>query len=60
MKRCIVFDTSNVKIGKNLAVNRIKLVNGRVMYDWLNLSYESYKLKCKTIFSDPDMCQLDV
>ena len=45
-----VVDTSKLKIGKNLAVNRIKTVNGKIMYAWLNLTYESFKIKCKTIF----------
>ena len=45
-----VVDTSRLKIGKNLAVNRIKIVNGKIMYAWLNLTYETFKLKCKAIF----------
>ena len=45
-----VVDTSKLKIGKNLTVNRIRIVNGNIMYDWLNLSFETYQLKCKSIF----------
>jgi hypothetical protein len=45
-----VVDTSKLKIGKNLVVNRIKLINGKIMYAWLNLTYESYKIKCKAVF----------
>ena len=45
-----VVDTSKLKIGKNLVVNRTKIVNGKIMYAWLNLTYESYKIKCKAIF----------
>ena len=45
-----IINMSKLKIGKNLAVNRIKLINGKIMYNWLNLSYEKYKLKCKALF----------
>ena len=29
---------SNLKDGKNLAVNRLKVINGLIKYDWLYLS----------------------
>ena len=45
-----VWDTSRIKIGKNLAINRLKLINGKICYDWLNLSFKSYKVKCKSLF----------
>ena len=45
-----VWDNSRIKIGKNIVVNRLKLINGKIYYDWLNLSFESYKVKCKALF----------
>ena len=45
-----VFDTSNVKIGKNLTVNRLKLINGLIEYKWLNMKPDTYKIKCKSQF----------
>ena len=42
-----VVDTSKLKIGKNDAVNRLKIINGKIKYEWLNLSWNSYKIKCK-------------
>ena len=46
----IITDTSMNRIGKNLMINRLNLINGKIKYDWLNLSFESYKLKCKETF----------
>ena len=45
-----VVDTSKLKIGKNDAVNRLKIINGKIKYEWLNLSWNSYKIKCKQEF----------
>ena len=45
-----VFDTLKTKIGKNIVINRLKLINGKIEYEWLNLSWQSYKAKCKSIF----------
>ena len=45
-----VSDTSNLKIGKNLAVNRLQFINGQIMYDWLNLSFGTFKVHCKKEF----------
>ena len=45
-----LIDTSNLKIGKNIAVNRLMVINGLIEYDWLNLSINAYKIKCKTKF----------
>ena len=38
-----VVDASRLKIGKNLIVNIFKMPNN----DLMNVSYKSYKLKCK-------------
>ena len=48
---CVMFyDTSKLKIGKNITVNRLKLIHGLVDYEWLNFNIETYKIKCKSKF----------
>ena len=37
-----IFDKSTHKIGKN----KINMLNGRIRYDWMNLTKEAFKLKC--------------
>ena len=46
----MITDTSMNRIGKNLMINRLNVINDKIKYDWLNLSFESYKLKCKENF----------
>ena len=46
----MIYDTSKIKIGKNSPTNRLKIINGLIKYDWLNLSLNSYKIKCKQLF----------
>ena len=43
-------DLSKYKIGTNVLSNRYKILNGKISFDMLNKSYESYKIECKTIF----------
>ena len=43
-------DKSLNKVGKNLTMNRMNIINDGVEYDWLNLSKESFKLKCKQLY----------
>ena len=38
------------KIGSNLLHNRFTVLNGKIELDWLNLSFNSFKLKCNTLF----------
>jgi hypothetical protein len=45
-----IVDTSRIKIGKNIAINRLKIINGKIPYDWLNLSWDTFKVKCKKLF----------
>ena len=40
-------DTRSYKIGKNILSNRFVILNGKINLDWLNLPFESYKIKCK-------------
>ena len=44
------FDTKNYKIGSNILSNRFIILNGKIKYDWLNLPFNSFKLKCKELF----------
>ena len=41
----LFFETNRYKIGNNLLANRLKVINGVVSYDMLNLSYEQLKIK---------------
>ena len=45
-----IVGNSNTKVGKNLLVNRLVLINDKIKFDWLNLSLDGFKLKCKNIF----------
>ena len=40
----------NFGVGKNILLNRFTHLNNLIEKDWLNLSFDSYKVKCKTIF----------
>ena len=44
------FTSSNYKVGKNLMVNRFRQLNNKIDYNWLNESFNSYKIKCKKLF----------
>ena len=46
----MVFQTNNLKVGKNLPVTRLKLINGLIKYDWLSLSINLFKVVCKREF----------
>ena len=46
----MIFDNSNLKVSKNLPTNRLKIINGLINFDWLNLSMNTYKIKCKHMF----------
>ena len=48
--KVMIFDTSQRKIGKNLSTNRLKIINGLIEHEWLNLSMNSFKIKCKILF----------
>ena len=38
------------RVGLNALANRLSILNDRIPLDWLNLGYDSYKLKCKNEF----------
>ena len=41
---------NRLKIGTNIPVNRMYVLNGMIELDWLNLSRERYKVKIKSKF----------
>ena len=40
-----VTKTNKRKVGNNIMVNRMSTLNDKIPLDWLNLSYNSYKIK---------------
>ena len=44
------FNNSNYKVGNNLLANRFTCLNGKIELNWLNLPYETFKIKCKKEF----------
>ena len=44
MTECV--QNSVLKIGKKSS-DKQRLINNKIPFDWLNASFESYKLKCK-------------
>ena len=42
-------DTRSYKIGKNILSNQLVILNGKINLEWLNLPFESYKIKCKNL-----------
>ena len=43
-------DCSNIRVGKNVIVNRMTVLNNLINLDWLNLSLIAFKLKVKNLF----------
>ena len=45
-----VNSTSNYKVGYNTPTRQLALINNKIELVWLNLSFDSYKIKCKNLF----------
>ncbi len=45
-----VAKTNNYKIGESILVNRLFVLNNLIPLDWLNLSFEPFKIKVKEKF----------
>ena len=45
-----IIETSKLKIGKNIIMNRLSILSRLIKYDWLNLSLNSFKIKVKDLF----------
>ena len=46
----IVAKTNNIRVGENILVNRLNVLNNKISLDWLNLPYGAYKRKIKELF----------
>ena len=46
----ITTKNNRIKVGLNCLANRLYYINGQIHLTWLNLSYTTYKVKCKNIF----------
>ena len=46
----LAIGTPNFKIGNNILSIRLKVLNNKIPLEWLNLSLNAYKIKCKELF----------
>jgi hypothetical protein len=46
----VITSNQNYRVGNNILSNRFSILNKRIPLDWLNLSNNSYKIKCKSLF----------
>ena len=46
----MIADKSRLKVGRNMLINRLNILNRKIKTDWLNLSNDSFKIKCKQHF----------
>ena len=44
------FDTHNYEAGKNTLLNILSQLNNKIEKQWLGLSLETFKVKCKRLF----------
>ena len=49
-KMFAVNKTNRLRVGYNALSNRLNFINGKIDLDWLNLSFNTYKIKCKWLF----------
>ena len=45
-----ILKSNSLRVGLNALANRLANINGKIKLTWLNLSYVSFKLKCKELF----------
>ena len=45
-----IFDNSTHKVGRNVLINRLNVLNGHIKFDWMNLSIKTFKLRVKNVF----------
>ena len=45
-----IYQTNQLRIGKNALCNKLHQLNGKIPLAWLNLSFDSFKIKCKNKF----------
>ena len=44
------FQRQNYEAGKNVLLNRLSHINDKILKSWLELSLETFKVKCKKLF----------
>ena len=44
------FTRQNYETGKNILLNRLSHLNNKINVTWLDLSLNTFKIKCKTLF----------
>ena len=45
-----IIKSNQLRVGLNIAVNRLSLINDKIPLEWVNLSYTGFKIKCKEKF----------
>ena len=45
-----IFKSNSLRVGLNALANRLSNINGKIKLLWLNLLYDSFKIKCKNLF----------
>ena len=53
------FKRQNYDVGKNILLNRMHSLNNMIDKSWLNLSLDSFKVKCKNLFQNWPWSQTD-
>ena len=53
-----IIDISRMRVGKNILTNRLSVINNKIDYKWLNLSKDTFKIKCKDLFLRWTNCQM--
>ena len=54
------FTKQNYESGKNILLNKLSHLNGKIEKVWLELSLDSFKVKCKNIFYNLPLNQLTI
>ena len=47
------FKRNNYRVGENLICNRLSSINGKIVFELMNTSFDSFKVECKRIFLTP-------
>ena len=48
--KLVFIKRQNFDIGKNILLNRLHELNNKIEKQWLELSLETFKIKCKNLF----------
>ena len=50
VSQIIFIKNQNYEVGNNILLNRLHELNNRIDKSWMQLSLESFKVKCKEMF----------